>query len=83
MLAVVSDLLNKGEVETRIAKYMHEKKWDARRVQKFLDKCLLSSEWYNRIWVAYRDYYKLPLGGDTAQRLGDSLKKTIELELHT
>ena len=76
MLTVVSDLLCKGEVETRIAKYMHGKKWDAHRVQKFLIKCLLSEKWHNRIWIAYRDYDKLPFGCDPAQHLGESLKRT-------
>jgi hypothetical protein len=76
MLMVVSDLLCKGEVETRIAKYMHEKKWSPLRVQKFLAKCLLSDKWYNRIWIAYQDYNRLPDGDDPTQHLGKSLKQT-------
>lgn len=76
MLAVVSDLLCKGEVETRIAKYMHEKRWSEKRVQRFLEKCMLSEQWYKRIWGAYRGYKSLPLGSDAAQHLGESLKRT-------
>ena len=75
-LTVVSDLLLKGEVETRIAKYMHGKGWDVRRVSKFLDKCMLTPYWYKRIWDAFRSYPTLPFGHDKAQFLGESLKAT-------
>lgn len=76
MLTVVSDLLCKGEVETRIAKYMHDKHWNDKRVRKFLDKCMLSKEWDRRIWEAYRGFPTLPYGYDKAQFLGESLKAT-------
>jgi hypothetical protein len=76
MLNVVSDLLCKGEVHTRIANYFHDKNWNERRVRKFLDKCMLSKEWDKRIWEAYQGYDKLPFGFDEAQHLGDSLKRT-------
>lgn len=76
MLTVVSDLLCKGEVHTRIAKYFHDKNWNERRVRKFLDKCKLSKEWEKRIWEAYRNYTNLPFGCDPAQHLGESLKRT-------
>lgn len=76
MLTVVSDLLCKGEVETRIAKYMHEQQWSRVRVQRFLDKCMLTPYWYKRIWDAYLGYTKLPFGRDKTQFLGESLKAT-------
>jgi hypothetical protein len=76
MLTVVSDLLLKGEVETRIAKYMHERRWSHRRARTFLDKCLLSPEWDKRIWTAYQTFPTLPFGHDKAQFLGESLKAT-------
>lgn len=76
MLTVVSDLLCKGEVETRIAKYMHKKRWSEQKVQRFLLKCMLSEQWYNRIWRAYRGFNSLPFGSDPAQHLGESLKRT-------
>ena len=77
VLMVMADLLEKGEVETRIAKYMHGKRWDATRASKFLDKCMLSAPWRKRIWDAFLAYPTLPFGCDPAQFLGQSLRQTV------
>ena len=75
---VMCDLLEKGLPETRIAKYLVEKGWTGKRVNKLCAKLQLSEEWERKIWIAFVIAKKgaMPLG-DGAQQYGKTLRNSL------
>ena len=76
---VMADLLLKGTPETRIAKYLIEQGMTQEQVDRLLAKLDLSEKWMLKIRNAYRNFgpKNMYMGGDDAQRLGGTLKKTM------
>lgn len=74
IILVMCDLLDKGNPETRIAKYLIEKNLSSEQLNRFLFKLKLPMEWSSKIRWEYDNLKQNPKSRDGAQCVGENLR---------
>lgn len=77
IISVMCDLLDKGNPETRIAKYIIEKNLSSEQLSRFLFKLGLPMEWSSRIRWEYDNLKTNAESRDGAQNVGKHLRERV------
>ena len=77
IILVMCDLFDKGNPETRIAKYLIEKNLSSKQLNRFLFKLNLPIEWASRIRWEYDNFKRNPKSRDGAQNMGKHLRAQV------
>lgn len=77
IVLVMCDLLDKGNPETRIAKYLIEKNLSSEQLNRFLFKLNLPIEWASRIRWEYDNLKRNSKSRDGAQNMGKHLRTQV------
>lgn len=77
IILVMCDLFDKGNPETRIAKYLIERGLSSEQLNRFLSKLELPTEWTSRIRWEYDNLKRNPKFRDGAQNMGKHLRTKV------